>query len=175
MDDRERFTDSRYQFNYNREERQAWSSRKAAQKRETLFSRHRGTIIVLFDLVIIAVVFVVFRGFLIPEPHRETLGGYDFELQVVNENDDVVVRLRASRGASGEDTQPGDHAGFFQVRVPADVKHPAVIELFDLVPSGEQPRIVQQRVSRDLLDSETVTALVLMNDKSVTLSTRVGR
>lgn len=175
MPDRERSADARYRFNYSREEREGRSVRRAEQKRETLFSRHRGTIILLFDVMIIGVVFVVFRGFLMPEPHRDTLGGYEFELQAVADGEEVVVRVRVARSSEADAPGAAGSSGFFAVRVPADLELPELAELIDLVPQGDRPRIVHRRISREALPADTVTARVVLGGESASLSTSISR
>ncbi len=169
--------DARYRFNYSRDEREARSSRKATGKPERLFSRHRGTIILLFDLMIIAVVFIVFRGFLIPEPHRDALAGYGLELQAVPDGDEVIIRVRAVTADNGERESGGErgaeHSGLLVVRVPADPDKSQLTELMDLLPAGDRPRIVQTRVARDSIEGDEISARVIINGAETTLRVRL--
>ncbi len=178
MKDRDQVPDdARYHFNYSREEREARTSRKSAGKPQTLFSRHRGTIIVLFDLMIIAVVFVVFRGFLIPEPHRDALAGYELELQAVPDGDEVTIRVRVvstdTGGHERSDAPQAQRSGLLEVRVPADPDTPQLAELMDLVPTGDRPRIVQTQVARESIEGDEITARVTIDDAETTLRARL--
>ncbi|GEM_PF-3246366 len=170
--------DARYRFNYSREEREARAGRRVPDKPGSFFSRHRGTVILLFDLMIIAVVFVVFRSFLMPEPHKEVLGGYEFELQAVADQDELVLRMRVVRRSEAdarEERPDTARSGIFEVRVPADPEQPELVGFVDLLPTGERPRIHEERLARDAVASDTVTARVIMDEQEVTLSTRLPR
>ncbi len=170
--------DARYRYNYSREEREARAGRRSPEKPQSFFSRHRGTVILLFDLMIIAVVFVVFRSFLMPEPHKELLAGYEFELQAVADQNEFVVRIRVAKQTEADPDETHSDAarsGLFEVRVPADPEQPELVGLVDLLPTGERPRIVEERVTRAELTSDSVTARVTIDELETTLSTRLPR
>ncbi len=97
-------------FHYSREERlsQPGAPRFRVPRKGGLFRRNRSLLIVLIDVLLISVVFFLYRQFFASPTYESEIAGYKLLLRVFPVKDKVIVNLRVTGSRAASDGEEGD-------------------------------------------------------------------
>lgn len=101
-------------FHYKREDRLKGASEEVRsladenRPRGNVFRRNRGLVIVLLDIIIILILFGIYYFFLRPSAGSKTVAGFDFELEAVYFDNDILLAVSIIRTESADSDGPVD-------------------------------------------------------------------
>lgn len=157
-------------FHYNRDERVGKREFRSEGERTKgkVFARNRSLLIILLDIVLVLVIFGLYRFILVPRLATTNYEGYELRLRAFEFEDEILVSLRVRAGA--EEPNPVEAELIFQV-APGGPEQ-SIERLFPSAAEGEQTYRVRFPSSEE---ASRVEVQVRTEDREFQLQTELVR